>query len=225
MDSKTTPKANLKKYIKVDGKWRFFPVLKQNGVPYPGTVLIDGAPVRSTTGNFYLEFYENGRRVQRPVGSTPHEAKNAWYRQCNPDTPADSDFDEVAAKPDASPVVVAFERFLEEVKASKEPATLVAYETDLRWVRAKLGKRYVSDVTRHDILRVLGRGREEGLDTKTVNRKLIVALMALRNAGAVIEMKRGDWPKGIEPIVEIYETKQLVAFFEAWRCRTQDSRG
>jgi hypothetical protein len=33
--------ANLKKYIKIDGKWRFVPVLKQNGVPFPGTVLID----------------------------------------------------------------------------------------------------------------------------------------------------------------------------------------
>jgi hypothetical protein len=29
-------------------------VLKQNGVPYPGTVLIDGEPVRSTTGTFIL---------------------------------------------------------------------------------------------------------------------------------------------------------------------------
>jgi hypothetical protein len=52
MDSKAAPKANLKKYIKVHGKWRFVPVLKQNGVPYPGIVLIDGEPVRSTTGRF-----------------------------------------------------------------------------------------------------------------------------------------------------------------------------
>ena len=65
MDSKRGSKANLKKYTKVDGKWRFVPVLKQNGVPYPGTVMIDGKPVRSATGGFYLEFYEKGRRVQR----------------------------------------------------------------------------------------------------------------------------------------------------------------
>ncbi len=42
MDSKRGSKANLKKYTKVDGKWRFVPVLKQNGIPYPGTVMIDG---------------------------------------------------------------------------------------------------------------------------------------------------------------------------------------
>ena len=83
MDSEVAPRANLKKYIKVEGKWRFVPVLKQNGVPYPGTVLIDGEPVRSTTGTFYLELYENGRRVQRPIGTSPREAKDAWYRRAH----------------------------------------------------------------------------------------------------------------------------------------------
>jgi len=69
MESKKSPKANLKKYIKVRGKWRFVPVLKQNGVPVPRTVLIDGEPVRLTSGTFYLNFYENGLRVQR---TSPH---------------------------------------------------------------------------------------------------------------------------------------------------------
>jgi hypothetical protein len=30
MDSKNTSNANLKKYIKVQGKWRFVPVLNQS---------------------------------------------------------------------------------------------------------------------------------------------------------------------------------------------------
>jgi hypothetical protein len=42
MVSKPGSKANLKKYTKVDGKWRFVPVLSQDGVPYPGTVMIGG---------------------------------------------------------------------------------------------------------------------------------------------------------------------------------------
>ena len=74
MDSTHSTRANLKKYIKVAGKWRFVPVMKQNGVPYPGMVVIDGSPVRSTTGTFYLEYYEDGHRVQRgePVGDRGH---------------------------------------------------------------------------------------------------------------------------------------------------------
>jgi len=77
IDRKATPKANQKKYIKVRGKWRFVPVQKPNGVSYPDTVLIDGEPVRLTTGTFYLAFYEDGRRVQRPVGNSPRRAKDA----------------------------------------------------------------------------------------------------------------------------------------------------
>ncbi len=79
MDSNATPIANLKKYTKVHGKWRMVPAQKPNGMPYPGAVPIDGEPLRSATGWFYLKFYESGRRVQRPVGASPREAKDASY--------------------------------------------------------------------------------------------------------------------------------------------------
>ena len=158
-------------------------------------------------------FYENGRRVQRPVGDVPREAKDTWNRHCNPETP-DSELQLRRMEPDreSTTVAVAFNHFLEEVKAAKEPATYDAYRTDLNWVGRKLSPRLVSQVTRHDILRVMGKGREEALDTKTVNRKLIVALMALGNPRTIV-MKRGDWPKGTDPIVEVYEPKEMTAFF------------
>jgi hypothetical protein len=33
MDTTSGSRANLKKYIRVGDRWRFVPVLKQNGVP------------------------------------------------------------------------------------------------------------------------------------------------------------------------------------------------
>ena len=56
MDRTNRTQANLKKYTKVAGKWRFVQVLQQKGVPVPGTVLIDVAPARSSAGTFHLEF-------------------------------------------------------------------------------------------------------------------------------------------------------------------------
>jgi integrase len=215
MDSTNPSKANLKKYTKVDGKWRFVPVQKVNGVPYPGTVLINGVPVRSTRGTFYLEFYEAGRRVQQPVGSSPREAKDAWYRHCTPEDQTMSESEEEIIGPEQTSVRAAFDRFLDETKATKEHATFVAYRADLNWVLQRIGKQLVGQITRHDILRAMGNGRNEGLDTKTVNRKLIVALMALRNAGATIEMRRGDWPKSTEPMVEKYDVGELKSFLKA----------
>src|ERR1700676_1791174 len=84
MDSTTTvsAKANLKKYINLGGKWRFVPVVKSNGKPQPRLVLIDGLPVVSTAGTFYLEWRKDGKRIHRPVGTSPREALDAWRVQC-----------------------------------------------------------------------------------------------------------------------------------------------
>lgn len=54
-------KANLKKYLAVDGKWQFVPILKTaDGKLKPSTVLIGGKPVQGTTGTFYVEWREVG---------------------------------------------------------------------------------------------------------------------------------------------------------------------
>lgn len=215
MDSENPRRANLKKYLKVGGRWRFVPVLKQNGIPYPGTVLIDGAPTRSSSGTFYLEYYEDGRRVQRRVGNSPREAKDAWARHSNPEHVSDEDNPAEESNPDLVTVQEAFDRFLREVQGSREPETWRAYSADLRWAAPKLAHRLVGQVKRSDILAAMGAGRDEGLNPKTITRRLIVALMALRNAGAVIQLKRGDWPKTTDRDVEAYETAQLRAFFGA----------
>ena len=70
-------------------------------------------------------------------------------------------------------------------------------------------------MTRSDIIKLLGTGREEGLNQGSINRRVMVGLMALRNAGAVIQLKKGDWPRVATTDVEIYEREQLATFFAA----------
>jgi hypothetical protein len=71
-------KVNLKKYLAIDGRWQFVPVLKVDGRPQTGTVLIDGVPKKGTHGTFYLDWRENGKRIQKPCGVSPREALDAW---------------------------------------------------------------------------------------------------------------------------------------------------
>jgi hypothetical protein len=47
IDSKVGAKANLKKYIKLDGRWRFVPVAKHNGRPTPATWQVIAAAIRA----------------------------------------------------------------------------------------------------------------------------------------------------------------------------------
>jgi hypothetical protein len=49
---------------------------------------------------------------------------------------------------------------------------------------------------------LFGAGRDEGLNQKTINRKVIAALQAMRGAGAEINLKKGDWPKTTDVVLD-----------------------
>jgi integrase/recombinase XerD len=68
-------------------------------------------------------------------------------------------------------------------------------------------------------------GREERvkgnpLNQKTINKRVIIMLNAMRSQGAQIEMRWGDWPRTIEKRVEIYQPEELNRFFRA--CRPEE---
>ena len=56
-------------------------------------------------------------------------------------------------------------------------------------------------------------GRDERLNQKTVNKRVIVMLQTKRSAGADIALRKGDWPKTVENQVEIYGPDELKRFF------------
>lgn len=134
-------KVNLKKYIAIGGRWRFVPVLKVRGEPRPEAVIM-GETVKRTTGKFYIGWREDGKRIQRPVGSTPREAKEAWK------TRAAILGETIEAPEDTEPLPIlhisiksAGDTFLDQVKATKSEGTHDAYKSDLDWFRnrANLG--------------------------------------------------------------------------------------
>jgi integrase len=170
--------------------------------------------VASTEGTYYLEWREGRRRIQKPVGTSPREALDAWRVQCGQLLVHPVPNSESAPAADGK-ITTAIEVFLLQVKATKNVATYRAYGTDLEWFAAKIAGQFVGQVTRQDILRVFGVGRDEKLNQKSINRRVMVGVMALRNAGAVIQLKKGDWPRTTDKGVEIYEHDELRTFFAA----------
>ena len=219
MDSKSAGrKANLKQYRAVNGKWQFVPVVKIDGKPKPQLVLIDGKPETwKGGGKFYLEWYEDGRRKTKIAGSSPREALDAWQLQTGILSGKTEATEEPAEETDDTVVTIdaAIEKYLREVKATKGKATLSAYSRDLCWFRKHCSKHYVTRLTRDDIIALFGTGRDEGLNQKTINRRVLSTLMAMRGAGARLELKKGDWPKVAEVPVEAYEQEELKRFFAA----------
>jgi integrase len=217
MDSKSAGrKTNLKQYRSVNGKWQFVPVVKVEGNPKPQLVLIDGKPVSwKGGGKFFLEWYEDGKRKTKIAGVSPREALDAWHLQTgilagNIEAPEDSSEDDTVVTIDA-----AIAKYLKEVQATKSKATLRAYGCDLRWFRKHCRKHYVSKLNREDMMTLFGAGRDEGLNQKTTNKKVIVALQSMRRAGAVIDLKKGDWPKTTEKGIDIYEDEEIERFLKA----------
>lgn len=215
MASKIGRKTHLKKYLSYEGKWQFFPVAKVNGRPKPELVMIDGKPRRSTGGTFYLQWRENGVRRTRPVGTSPREALDAWQLQSGILTgEIEAPEEETSAATSSTTIRAAVEGYLAEVKATKGQATWRAYAADLAWFQTICKKHYVDQLRRSDAMALFAAGRDADLNQKTINKRVIVMLQAMRRAGTNIQLHKGDWPRTVDKRVEIYEREELTRFFK-----------
>lgn len=215
MASKITRKTHLKKYLSYGGKWQFFPVAKVNGRPKPELVMIEGKPHRATGGTFYLQWRENGVRRTRPVGTSPREALDAWQLHSGILSGEIEEPEEMPASSSSVTIRSAIDVYLAEVRATKGEATGRAYTGDLAWFESLCRKHYVEQLGRSDAMELFAAGRREELNQKTINKRVIVMLQAMRRSGAQIQLHKGDWPRTIDKQVEIYEKEEMVRFFDA----------
>jgi integrase len=226
METKRHP-VNLKQYRKLNGKWQFVPVARDaNGDPDPRLILLNGHSVNSKGGTFYLDYKENGTRRQTVIGTNAREARDAWRTKLailKGEIESDPETD---GAPEAGQTIdEAIASFLTEVEATKGIRTFRQYRAELEWFRRNCRKRYVAELDRSDAMRLFIVGRKEIVDgkplnQKTINRRVIIMLNAMRSQGAVIEMKKGDWPKTIDKKIEIYQPEELKAFFAA--CNSEE---
>ena len=219
-DSKATRKVRLTQYRKNAGRWQFFAVARNEDCkPNPVRIIIGRKPVswQSPGAKFYLNWTdpESGERIREIAGVGPREARDAWVRKSKVLAGELEEYESAQSEFDNRTIDDAIEKFLIETKATKAEATLNAYRTDLHWFRQHCSKRHVSRLTRDDVMGLFAEGREEGSNQKTINRRAIVMLNAMRGAGARIELRKGDWPKTIDKKIEIYQPEEFEKFFAA----------
>ena len=198
------------------GKWQFVPVLWVNGSPRPDTIVVDGKPIKhKSEGTFYLDWRHEGKRVQKPCGKSPREALDAW-RTKSAAEPDGGALGEQGVDPDGRGTVdAAITGFLAGIRGIKSPATVQAYGRDLKWFRRHCGKTFVAEIGRAELLELFAARREGRANQKTINRRVLTALMTLRNAGSEVKFKKGDWPKTENGEVEVYGEEQVFAFLQA----------
>jgi integrase/recombinase XerD len=156
------------------------------------------------------------KRRTRPVGTSPREALDAWQLHSGIlSGDIEPPEEEAPAASTSTTIRAAVESYLAEVKATKGDATWRVYSADLAWFQTVSKKHYVDQLGRSDAMKLFAAGREEDLNQKTINKRVIVMLQAMRRAGAHIQLHKGDWPRTIDKRVEIYLREELTRFFKA----------
>ena len=173
--------VNLVQYRRIGDRWQFVPVARLNGKPNPKLILIDGEPTSSRGGHFHLEWREDGKRKRKAVGSSPREALNAWHLKVGI-LAGDGESEPEPETVESKTIDAAIAEYLRDVKATKSGATYKAYKLDLTWFRKHCGKHLVSRLDRADAMKLFAAGRDEDLDQKTTNRRVVVMLQSMRGA-------------------------------------------
>ena len=195
-------------------RWQFVPVVRKNGKPDPRLILIHSEPTSSKGGHFYLAWREDGKLKRKAVGSSPREALNAWHLKMGI-LAGDVEPEPEPETAESKTIDAAIAEYLRDVKATKSAATYRAYKRDLAWFREHCGKHLVSRLDRSDVMVLFAAGREEGLNQKTTNKRVVVMVQAMRGAGADIKLRKGDWPKTADKQIEVYTPGELQKFFAA----------
>jgi integrase/recombinase XerD len=217
--SETGPSVNLKCKMKVAGKWTFVPLVRRGDTYANGLVLIDGKPARPEGGTYYIEWHEGRKRLQRPVGSTWRAALDAHRTQRHV-LALRAGGAEVDDAPQISSaglhIKTAIERYLEESQVALRHKSHLKYRNALREFAATTRRTLVKSVTREDILAFMRYQMTElRNDPSTAKDKGVVALTVMRQFGAEIKMRKGDWPRMTERQPEVYRPDVLKRLFAA----------
>jgi integrase/recombinase XerD len=213
------PKVNLTKRVRTSDGLRYCPAVESNnGRIKPHVVFTGGHEEKHTEGAYYIEWREGTKRVRLSVGNDPAEA---WSRRKK----KEAELNAIAhglpiagsnGSTDRQSLSVAVAEYLEEVKLSSKPGTLVGYTKALEYFTESCHKLSLGDVDRRDMLKFVAFLREEhGLSPRTCWNKFNNVVSFLKSRGIRGLVKKTDWPRYTEEEPEVYEREDLDALFAA----------
>ena len=181
MDTKSH-RINLTQKRKAEnGLWQFYPVQWDGNKPDPRLIIIGGEPASWKGGGaYYLDWREGGKRKRKWVGKAPREALDGWEKAAgvaNGSIPADeTEAPDGTSDKTGISIEEGIKQYLEAVAATKSEGTHSSYKSCLRWAVRHVAKHLVYRLNRDDLIGLFAAGRKEGLDQKTINKRVTVLL-------------------------------------------------
>jgi integrase/recombinase XerD len=212
--------VNLTKRIKTPDGLRFCPVVHSaNGRVKADHVEIAGREERHPEGSYYIEWYEDGKRLRRSVGKHALAADAQRHQQEEilvaraAGLKAGLKFVDDTGKILLSKAVTTY---LADILLGKSKKTYAAYSKDLEYFTESCTKTYLADVDRRDMLRYSAFLRDEKeLAPRTVSNKFENVISFLKAQGIRGLVGKNDWPSYTEEEPEIYDREELDKLFAA----------
>jgi integrase/recombinase XerD len=210
--------------VKVGQKWRFCEVVEDaTGRPKKDIVIVDGDKERHPSGNYYLDYRLDGKRIRENVGEDFDTACDLLKKkrtelsaiaQGIPIAPGDSknrNLSETIAD------------YLDEVKSVKKRSTHNAYSNSLAYFQQSCKKSWIEDVNRTDMLAFSVYLREtEELSPRTVSNTFANVCGFFKWTGHKLGLKKHDRPVYVEEEPEVYEQEEIDKLLAA--CTPEESR-
>ena len=210
-------RVNLIKKIKVDGTWRFAPVIPEPNGRLKDKVRVNGTVETHAEGVYYIEWRERGKRCRVSVDredAIAEARKKAVELQAIRDGLIASPEPVVEEKVAQTPIGDAIHAYLRYVKMQRKSRTFLTYRYTLDvLLRASYKKKYVEEADRQDAIDFMTYCYEQGLGSRTVYDKVVTALQLFKKHGRAGLMEKGDWPKYVDAIRPMYEPEELTAMF------------
>jgi integrase/recombinase XerD len=208
--------VNIKVKAKLDGRWNFYPILKENGKLRLEQMVVAGIPQPSKGGTFYIEYREDGKRKQVPVGRNARAALDSLRTMS---AHLNSEDREHHPAPDmksrGKTVENAIQEYLDVSRSRTEPETHQHYHTFLYWCSERLAERYVGNLSGAHLIQLFNAGRDQGLGQGSINIRVQVFVAAMRHAGSGLAVGKGKWPKATTRMASSYSPAELRTFFAA----------
>lgn len=220
--------VSLLKNIKLDSKWKLFPVAYRNGKPRWSYIVRNGVEEHHPEGNYHLDYRDHwGRRHRPSVGKVPGAVLEALHRK-------EAELAAVVlavaagkasglqiisedAKPDDKhhSIRQAATQYLRDVSILKSKGTYRKYNEVIGKFLRVVDCHYVEDVTRRDLMNFMAVLHQEGNGGRTIEHKTVIVLTWLKTFGKSKLLLRQDWPEYVNAEKRPYDLDDLARFFSA----------
>ena len=160
--------VSVTKRVRTAKGLRYCPVVfSANGRIKPDYVLLNGKPERHPEGSYYISWYSGTKLNRVSVGkdaataTARHQQKTAELNAINNGVAVLSDDEAAENEHRRTSLENAIDDYLDEIKLTKKPKTLVAYTKALDYFKASCDKLYLEQVERKDLLKFSAFLRDE----------------------------------------------------------------